>query len=241
MVESERLMVISAPQRYGEFYAHAEAAAIFFSLCLKSIDPDRWVFAQYHSLAKKHLMLAVFSTLRLHKVQSTMDLRQVLEAGAFASCAIAKSDPMEFVEVDSHGLVTQPKKLTNRLYGWLDKNYAAGSTNIKRWKDEINDTSAHANLIQASINVLVREREFAAPFFDLEDEYFVKTDLWRIGSVTLAVLDLYFGVVQDNPSVKLVDDFLDRFRDILQQNRALEAIMKSTDRYKRAMERASKI
>ena len=40
MVESERLMVLTATERYVQFYENAAEAAIFLSVSLKSIDPD---------------------------------------------------------------------------------------------------------------------------------------------------------------------------------------------------------
>src|SRR6516164_11309174 len=39
------------------------------------------MFARFFSLLKKHHMLALLSALRLHKVQTMINLRQVLEAG----------------------------------------------------------------------------------------------------------------------------------------------------------------
>jgi hypothetical protein len=42
-------------------------------------------------------MLALLSTLRLHKVQSMMNLRQTLEAGAAAAFAIANPEREHFM------------------------------------------------------------------------------------------------------------------------------------------------
>ena len=33
-----------------------------------------------------------------------------------------------------------------------------------------------------------------APFFDIEDEYFVKADLWLTSSVAITLMDFFFGV-----------------------------------------------
>jgi hypothetical protein len=54
---------------------------------------------------KKHHMLAMFSTLRLHRVQAMMNLRQVLEAGASATFAIANPEQHHFVDTDQHGIL----------------------------------------------------------------------------------------------------------------------------------------
>ena len=63
---------------------------VFLSTFIKSLDEDRFVFGRFHSQVKKHHLLAVFSTVRLHEVRSSMNLRQVLEAGSCAAFAIAE-------------------------------------------------------------------------------------------------------------------------------------------------------
>lgn len=79
MVESERLLVLEAHERYPAFYPHAEEAVHFLSTFVRSIKADRHIFGSFLSHLKKHAMLALFSTVRLHRVQAMMDLRQVLE------------------------------------------------------------------------------------------------------------------------------------------------------------------
>lgn len=76
IIESERLLVLEVPERYGAFYTNALDASVFLSTLIKSLDPDRFVFGRYYSQVKKHHLLALFSTVRLHQVQSTMNLRQ---------------------------------------------------------------------------------------------------------------------------------------------------------------------
>jgi hypothetical protein len=77
------------------------------------------------------------------------------------------------------------------------------------------------------------------PFFDREDAYHIKTDLWRIGQVGIVLLDLFYSVNQDRNVIKLVDDFLPRFEALAEQNRVLHAEMTSTQRYKSAMRKAA--
>ncbi|HSD91660.1 MAG TPA: hypothetical protein VLB11_01365 [Methyloceanibacter sp.] len=89
IVESEKLMVLDAVERYPAHYPYALEAVLFLSNCVKSINKDRWVFGMFLSQVKKHLLLALFSTVRLHRIQAMMDLRQVLEAGACAAFSLA--------------------------------------------------------------------------------------------------------------------------------------------------------
>ena len=68
IIDSEREMILTAPQRYGKYYDTAFECAVLFTHFLKSVDPDRWVFGSFLSLAKKHHTLALFSIVRLQKV-----------------------------------------------------------------------------------------------------------------------------------------------------------------------------
>jgi hypothetical protein len=179
IIDSEREMVLTAPQRYGEYYDTAFECSVLMTQFIKSIDPDKWVFGSFLSLAKKHHILALFSTVRLHKVQALMNLRQTLEAGACAAFAIANPDHAHFVNTDEYGILDPNKKLTGKRYKWLDQNYPTGSTAIRQMKDQINASTAHANLISTH-NSFQPDYEAgwcAAPFFDIANKRHIKTDL----------------------------------------------------------------
>ena len=238
ILDSERVMVLSAPERYGSYYTHALDASIFLSTFIKSLDPDRFVFGRFHSQVKKHHLLAVFSTVRLHEKQSTMNLRQVLEAGSCAAFAIANPDPNHFVTKDRFGVLNSSQKPMGKIYQWLDENYPDGSKNIKSIKDLINASTAHANLAFTGSNFKETGGGISSPFFDFEDAYFVKSDLWRIGNIAISLLDLYYGVNRDLNVIKLVDDFHDRFDALVAQSRTIHAEMTSTERFKAAAMKA---
>lgn len=105
------------------------------------------------SQVKKHHTLALLSFVRLHHVQGLLDLRWTLEAGASAAYAIANTNPEDFVDVDTNGLLDPSQRLASRRYKWLENNYKEVSDFIKELKDEINKYAAHANIIQAGRNV----------------------------------------------------------------------------------------
>jgi hypothetical protein len=88
ITESERQMVLTAKERFGNYYVTARASSVFLSQCIVSLDHDRMNFGRFLALMKKHHILAIISAVRLHKVQAMMNLRQVLEAGAAAAFAI---------------------------------------------------------------------------------------------------------------------------------------------------------
>jgi hypothetical protein len=239
MLDSEREMVLTAPQRYGEYYDHALLCSVFLSQFLKSIDADRYVAGSFLAQVKKHHTLALFSTVRLHKVQALMNLRQVLEAGACAAFAIANPDHKHFVDTDGYGILDPSQKLATRRYAWLKQNYRAGSDAIEGLKKQINAEAAHANLITAQANFRTDYAEgwFAAPFFDIEDAYFIKTDLWCVGSIAITLLDLFYGVNSGRNVLKLVDNFVPIFQELAAKNAKLREEMVSGDRYKRAMKK----
>ena len=238
ILDSERLMVLTAPERYGWYYTQALDSSVFLSKFIKSLDGDRFVFGRFHSQVKKHHLLALFSTVRLHEAQSTMNLRQVLEAGACAAFAIANPHPNHFVTTDSQGLPNSSQKLMAKIYNWLNQNYPDGSQNIKAMKDLINASTAHANLAFTGSKFKQNDDDISSPFFDFEDPYFVKTDLWRIGNISISLLNLFYGVNQGLNVIKFVDDFHVTFDALVAQSKAIHAEMTSTDRYKAAAMKA---
>jgi len=237
IIDSERDMILTAPARYGKHYDSALECSLLLTQFLKSVDADRWIFGSFLSLAKKHHTLALFSLLRLHKVQAMLNLRQTLEAGACAAFAIAHPGHEHFVVADEHDILDPVS--AGKRYTWLDKNYNAGSTRIKEIKQQINSSTAHANLISTH-NTFRIEREdgwFSAPFFDLEDEHFVKVDLWMISDVAITLMHYFNEINEERSVLKFVDNFDYLIQKVVQQNSELRTELMSTDRHKRATEK----
>jgi len=236
ILESEEQMVLQGLERYGAFYSNtSELANLLGSGMLKSIDPDRFVFAMFFSQVKKHLMLALFSALRLHKVQTMMNLRQVLEAGACASYAIANVNPADFADTRDDGTLNPNQGFSKRRYEWLEANFPAGSNAIKSMKDTLNEIGTHSNIVMAQQNYEfdAELKIFKMPFFDFEDEFWVKTDLWQTGNVALGIMDLFFGVNQAFGVIKLKDDWLDKFQSLAEENQRLKTEMLAHDRMRK--------
>jgi hypothetical protein len=194
------------------------------------------MFARFFSLLKKHHMLALLSAVRLHKVQTMINLRQVLEAGAAAAFAIANPEPEHFATTDAQGFIDPSQELTKKRHQWLDKNFPAGSAAIKENKDRINNYFAHANVVLTNQTFEVNEaiNEISTPFFDVEDEFQVKFDLWLTASISIGLMDLLYGVNKEHDIVKFIPNFETDLQRIYQDNSALLTEMKSTERYKRA-------
>ena len=181
IVDSERTMFLDGESRYGRHFKLARTATMYLSQCVVTVEHDRSdTFGRLFSLMKKHHTLAFLSALRLHRVQSMINLRQVLEAGAGAAYAIANPDVRGFVDIDAFGIMDPSDKLVKKRNRWLDENYPAGSAWIKDTKGQINNQSAHANIVSADATFRAGQAKDVVdlPFFDAEDEHFVQADLW---------------------------------------------------------------
>jgi hypothetical protein len=123
IVESERSMFFDGEARYGRHFKHARAATMYLSLSVAGVDRDRSdIFWRFFSLMKKHHTLAFLSALRLHRVQAMLNLRQVLESGACAACAIADPDVRWFADIDTFGVMNPSKTYgPPRLQGGLSR------------------------------------------------------------------------------------------------------------------------
>jgi hypothetical protein len=167
------------------------------------------MFARFFALMKKHHMLALLSILRLHKVQAMMNLRQVLEAGAAAAFAIANPEQHHFAETDEQGLLDPLQELTKKRYKCLHEHYRSKSDWIKSTKERINMSTAHANIVSSGSTFRVSDAGdlINAPFFDIEDDYFVKADLWQTASIALTLMDLFYGVNQGRNVIAFYPDF----------------------------------
>jgi hypothetical protein len=213
IIESERLMVLTAPERFGAFYENALATSNLLQHGITGVPLNRSFFAMLGSQIKIHHTLALFSFVRLHQIQGLMNLRQVLEAAADAAYAIAHEDDItHFARVDENGILHPSQALKTKRYKWLEAYYKAGSDSIKLLKDSINEYGSHTNIVQAYNNYRAKfdspEPFYATSFFDNEDAYHVKTDLWRAANIALCVMDLFFGVNRSaKPPLTFVPDF----------------------------------
>ena len=231
IVESECAMFIDGEARYGRYFKHARAATMDLSLCVVSVDRDRsHTFGRLFSLMKKHHTLAFLSTLRLHRVQAMLNLRQVLEAGAGAAYAIANPDVRGFADIDAFGIIDPSQELAKKHYRWLGKNYPDSSKWIRDTKDQINNQMAHANIVSADATFRVGQTPdvIDLPFFDAEDEYIVQTDLWQIGSVAIKLMGLFYLVKENVPRttgrsvLEFRLDFQNTFRGLAAESVALQ-------------------
>jgi hypothetical protein len=75
---------------------------------------------------------------------------------------------------------------------------------------------------------------FGTSFFDAEDDYHVKTDLWRAANIGLCVLDLLYGVNRDFGVLTFAGDYVSRLQELIRQHEALGEEMRATERFQTA-------
>ena len=231
IIESEREMVLTGAERYGIYFDNAFQFNALLNAFVKSVDPGRFIFAMFLAQVRKHATLALFSIVRWHHVQTMMNLRQVLEAGACAAYATANSNPVDFADTDEDGFLNASKDLTKKRYDWLDKNYPAGAAAIHNMKKSIN-VASHANIVHAhnTFKFDKNSSRFETPFFDIEDEFHVKGDLWTIGNILMGLMDLFYGVNINRDVIKFTDDFVPELKRLEVVNNKLKTEMMNSKR-----------
>ncbi len=229
IIQSEYELTKQATEKYGDYFVNALEFNDLLQTFTKSVDVSRHIFAAFLSQVRKHLTLALFSTVRLHHIQSMMDLRQALEAGACAAYAIANPEQEGFVEENESGYLDAPQELRGKRYEWLTNNFPEGQRSMKQLKDIINQTTAHPSLIYAYNNFYFNKEngKFETPFFDIKNERMIKTDLWEIGNIAMGLMDLFYGVDKDIGAIKFIDDFIPRLKKLENDNLKLKTEMKA--------------
>ena len=236
IIESESQMILHGAECFGAYFINASEFNNLLQQFIKSVDPDRFIFGMFLAQIRKHHLLAHFSAVRLHHIQAMMNLRQVLEAGSCAAYAIANPGQDGFADIDENGIIDATQELTKKRYIWLEENFEKGSDAIKNMKNAINSSTAHSNIIYAHNNFRFdgEKGKFVTPFFDIEDDYLIKGDLWQIGNIALGIMDLFYGVNKKLGVIKFIDDFIPRLKALEAENHRLKEEMMNTERFKKA-------
>ncbi len=238
IIKEENELILNAEKKYDTYFKNAANFNCLLQDFIKSVDPDRWIFIVFLSQIRKHHTLALFSTVRQHYVQACMDLRQVIEAGINAAYGIACSDEKDFMIKTEENIIQTPKKLFKKRYKWLEKNYITQSNFLKNQKEIINRSISHSNIVYAFINFdnsKLKKNKYLLSFFDKEDDYRVKTNLWFIGNLALGLMDLFFGINKDYSHIKFSNDFIDRLKKLEEENKRLKTEIMKNPRYVRAI------
>jgi len=223
ILKSESDLVLSAEKKYGAIWNHALDFMDLLGDFVESIDPDRYIFAIFLGHVQKHYLLSILPAVRLHHVQTGMDIRQLIEAGSWAAYSIANPEQTKFC-VEKDGMLDVPEGLKKAKDKWLDINHKSHSESLKNLKATINNSTGHANLVYSmkSFKADFIQGNFHMPFFDFEESRHVKSDLWFATNVVMGLLDLFYGINQPLNVIKLKPDFASK----------VVALRKVNDQYK---------
>lgn len=222
ILTTEHELALHGEAKYGKFFIHVVEANALMSNLLNSINADRYIFSIFLGQVKKHLLLAQFSALRLHDTQTGWNIRQALEAGSWAAYSIANIENDKFYIINKNGYLEIPEKLKKVKNNWLEKEFSDWSNAIKKQIKTIGGTKAHANIIYAHNNFKFTGDKFETPFFDFEDHYRVKTNLWQIANTAYGLMDLFFSVNKKFDGLKFSDSFISEIKNLRIKNDELK-------------------
>lgn len=241
LINSEHQLIVDAPKNFGDFFTHALQSVKLLQSFISEVKDEGWLFYCFLSHIRKHHTLAFLSTIRRHHVQTVMNLRQVLESGASAAYALANPEPNDFVSTTPEGLLDVPEKLKKKRNKWLDENYLKGSEAIKSMKEQM-QLSSHSNLVDThrtfkytNVSNLI---QLETPFFDLENQFQIKGDLWSLTNIAMGLMDLFYGVNQKAEKVTFSKTFVDELQALDREDKRLKEIMMKTRKFKQADKRA---
>lgn len=244
IIESESQMILHGAECYGEYFINASEFNNLLNNFIKSVDdPAKFIAIAFIFQIRKYHTLALFSAIRRHHIQTSMNLRYVIEAAQWAAYGMGNEEQEKFCSKDSNDIISVEDKHEQAMYKWLDDNFKVKADETRRLKKMISGAGAHSNIAYAFQNFEMKPFEdagFKTTFFDPENDYWIKTDLWFVANTALGLLDLFYGVNQKYKVFKLVDDFGSRFKELVDQNNRLKTEMMGTENYKRAQEMMSK-
>jgi len=230
--EAENQLVQDAISLNEEFFLHAKYAVDFAHSFVKRVDPESLYFLLFLSSFQKHIILALLSSVRLHHIQANFNLRFSSESSAWAAFAIGNNDPdgdkEKFALTSEDGILNPNDDLKKKMYQWLDEEYPAGSTSLKRYKNQTNALSSHSNIVDAHRTFSgLDDDKFTTQFFDNSEDRHIQTDLWAVANLVMGALDLFYGVNKDFNIFEFSDDFLQKMKTLRIENDRLKNEMLS--------------
>lgn len=237
ITRTEHELLEEAPKKYGEFFNHAIESYKLLQSFVITIKDEGWLFVAFLSHLKKHHLLGLLSTVRRHHVQFVMNLRQVIESGTNASYALGNPNPEDFALSTPEGILETPEKLKNKRYKWLGENYSKGSTAIKQMK-KLMQSSSHSNIIDAHRTFKYEAKDkivqLKTPFFDFENDFQVKSNLWSLANMAMGLMDLFYGINLKYKIITFSPNFIKDLQLLEKENKRLKKAITDTPRFKRA-------
>ena len=218
---TEAKMTVEAPARYGELYAVPCAACDLLDFGVLGVAQGQQIAVGALAYVRKHLRLALLSTVRRHRVQAAMDLRQALEMTPILGFTMAHPEEIEKIihrNVDADDLKSMKNNdeaIKNASYKWLAQAHPELNGWVKEAKELINWTSSHANLMSASFLIdLPNEKGITVSFFDKPHEALEAMGLTEVARATMLALTLIVTLNETTKNFILTDTFSSEASDL---------------------------
>ncbi|HEY1041136.1 MAG TPA: hypothetical protein VGE63_00215 [Candidatus Paceibacterota bacterium] len=237
LIKEEQEMALNAEKEYGEYFVHAKSMVTLFNNLVTQMNiPTRFMFLAFFSQIRKHLVLALLSTVRLHHVQAGMNLRQVLEASGWAAYALAHENEALFWRKNSENRAEVPKSLKEAKNTWLENNYKDESDKIRILKELINESIAHANIVYAFQTFELADDEngsgYNMPYFDIGDHSWVKMNLLTVANFTMSIIGLFIKVNQKYNVYKSPADLNQQYQELIEEHENLRTKIQQDERFR---------
>lgn len=237
IIEGEHNKTLNALNTYRENFAHNLSIFQLLENFLVEFNAPEDIFLRFYYSVRNFYLLTLFSIVRQHHVQSSLNLRQLIESGANAAYSIAFPDVNKFAKTDEFGIMNSSDKLKSKRYQWLSKNYPNTSNAILKIKKPV-QFSSHSNIVDSNRGYRFLSSKQGAQvqvsYFDFQDEYMEKTSLWQLANTTLAIMGLWYEVSQNYKSIKVIPDFAEKHSELMNENQEIKEEFMKTKRFKKA-------
>lgn len=229
LLAREAELTDAARKEHGPYFATAMHCCAYLTTQVAEVDPDRFLFRAMNALVGKHAILATLSFVRRHRVQGSMNMRQVTESAQRACYFLAR--PKDHVRETETEIVVDEAGVKDKTYRFFNDEMADHAEAFKAAKKVINMTEAHASLRGAMLTA-GQSATGGDLFFDADDPILVRVGLWSVTNTTVGILDAYHLVAQRYGGIKFVDGFEDTFAAVLQMRDRLHGELWSRDEVK---------
>ena len=237
IIEGEHNKTLNALNKYGENFAHNLMVFQLLESFFTEFKAPQDIFLRFYYSVRNFYLLTLFSIIRLHHAQSSLNLRQLIESGTDAAYSIAFPDVEKFAKTDEFGIMDSTIKLKSKRYKWLSKNYPATSSAMLKIKKPV-QVSSHSNLVDTNRGYrLLSSKEGAqiqVSYFDFEDDYMEKAALWQLANTTLAIMGLWYEVSQSYKSIEVMPEFAKKHSNLMKENQKIKDGVMQTERFQKA-------
>lgn len=161
ILSKENNLVLKWEEKYGKIYPLCLKINTLLSSCFLEYNEEYLNFYILTSQIKKHYLLSILSLVRLHKTESFLNSRIVIE-GIFQSIYSIDNRHLWALKLD--GIFNSQKK--SEFYTYFKENYPEKSSFYKEQKALINKNFAHSWFTLSFLNSKYTDNNVTYSFFD---------------------------------------------------------------------------